>query len=538
MTTSSIRNKARKFVMVNKLSPIGLYALNLLAFVSFLVLGFATDVSWFVAIPLVLYYFLYAPVIFSSADFYLRSYNLRYQELFKFFEGFARENIFRTLVLHVILTAFSAGYIVAIVTGIIVGVVSAPWIGVLIAIGLAVVFFAPTTYIMSRSAFAYYFLIMDKNLSPWEAVKKSFAATQAKGRTMGIIKLFLSYFGWFALGIVTAGLGFVYAIPHYQTAKSIFFRNVVLEIDDDVPLEELIEIFKSPYNYTGLRDEVTLDTLTKPLESTITAARRKKKNSSKNRHLLDDSFETQAIEVRALINSHEHSKLQDAPIKEVEGILEPLEAIEPLAAASAPDLVDMPIKEYADISTPPQDSVDVSSAQPPIFEDITDAMQEQDLGLLKHLEIKEEESFTEYRERVDSVRTEGFKTEMHTLSEERFAIDAIEEDPPLTAPRTMGFGRRISVGVRTKDPVASPQAAPQVVPSRVSQVGQGNIAVEEAPSRVQRASSVGTRPVMREQPIASQSTAVAPTPSFVTDTAKPRYSREEILERLKRNKEK
>jgi len=237
LTAKDIRNKARKFLMINRFSPVVLYSMILLVILAFAAFGIAVGFpfGFFVFIPLVMMYFFYAPIIYSSADFYQRSYNLKHEEYYAVFEGFKRENIFRAFILHVLLSAFGIGFLLAIMTGILVGVFVSPGIGVAVGFGAFIAISIPETYILLRSSMAFYFLQVDAQNSPLTAIQLSWAAT--KGNMLQLLRLTLSFFGWFLLAIPTASFALVYVIPYFQTAKSIFFRNVVLMLDDEEILD-------------------------------------------------------------------------------------------------------------------------------------------------------------------------------------------------------------------------------------------------------------------------------------------------------------
>jgi len=38
--------------------------------------------------------------------------------------------------------------------------------------------------------------------------------------------MWLSFLGWFLLGIVTFGLGMIYAVPYYRAAKANFYLDL------------------------------------------------------------------------------------------------------------------------------------------------------------------------------------------------------------------------------------------------------------------------------------------------------------------------
>lgn len=431
----AIKNKAKKFVMVNKLSPLGLYALNLLAMGFFIILGVVIpgNFGWFVLVPLLLYYFLYSAVIFSNTDFYLRSYNLQFSESFKFFEGFKKENIFRAFGLHLIFTGFGSGYLVAALVGLTVSLLFYVWVGVLIAIGIAVIFTIPAAYIFARGCFAYHFLVINEKTSAWRAIKLSFAATKQEGRTLIVLRLFLSYMGWFALGFVTAGLVFIYAIPHWQTAKAILFRQEILEVDDKVSLKELSEHFKSPLALEADADEVIIETVS-PLQAReqalmdakYRAARKKAQENSAAQAAYavahaDNNFEEENI---VTITKIKKTKKEKKVPKSLEILGDDFDtevvAVKELIAKSNDPETNPNIKPNAHIASQllelHDSSLDVLYGQSPV--NSISAMLtpiHQDSPLAKELEIREGESFTVYRERVKAAREQAMVSEVPAM---------------------------------------------------------------------------------------------------------------------------
>ena len=46
------------------------------------------------------------------------------------------------------------------------------------------------------------------------------------GEKMNLFVLWLSFLGWFILGIVTLGIGFIWITPYYNAAKTAFYEDL------------------------------------------------------------------------------------------------------------------------------------------------------------------------------------------------------------------------------------------------------------------------------------------------------------------------
>ena len=47
-----------------------------------------------------------------------------------------------------------------------------------------------------------------------------------KGHKLELFFFNLSFVGWFLLGIINCGIGLLWIIPYYSTAKATFYRNL------------------------------------------------------------------------------------------------------------------------------------------------------------------------------------------------------------------------------------------------------------------------------------------------------------------------
>jgi uncharacterized membrane protein len=70
-----------------------------------------------------------------------------------------------------------------------------------------------------------YFIVNDiPDISGLEAIRRS--KEMMYGHKMRFFNMWLSFLGWFLLGLVTAGLGMLYAVPYYRAAKANFYLDL------------------------------------------------------------------------------------------------------------------------------------------------------------------------------------------------------------------------------------------------------------------------------------------------------------------------
>jgi uncharacterized membrane protein len=70
-----------------------------------------------------------------------------------------------------------------------------------------------------------YFIVNDNpEIGGLEAIRRS--KEMMYGHKMRFFNMWLSFLGWFLLGLVTAGLGMLYAVPYYRAAKANFYLDL------------------------------------------------------------------------------------------------------------------------------------------------------------------------------------------------------------------------------------------------------------------------------------------------------------------------
>lgn len=75
-----------------------------------------------------------------------------------------------------------------------------------------------------KYSMAYYIVNDNPEIGGLEAIRRS--KEMMEGHKMRFLQMWLSFFGWFVLGVVTFGLGMIYAIPYYRAAKANFYLDL------------------------------------------------------------------------------------------------------------------------------------------------------------------------------------------------------------------------------------------------------------------------------------------------------------------------
>ncbi|MDO0823429.1 DUF975 family protein [Desulfosporosinus nitroreducens] len=75
-----------------------------------------------------------------------------------------------------------------------------------------------------RYSMAYYIMIDNPQLSAFEALNRS--KLMMVGFKSELFSFWLSYLGWFLLGVITLGIAFLWVTPYYETAKANFYQDL------------------------------------------------------------------------------------------------------------------------------------------------------------------------------------------------------------------------------------------------------------------------------------------------------------------------
>ncbi|NMM63849.1 DUF975 family protein [Clostridium sp. P21] len=75
-----------------------------------------------------------------------------------------------------------------------------------------------------KYSMAYYIIIDNPDLSVIDAINLS--TEMMDGHKARLFHLVLSFIGWFLLGILTLGIGFIWILPYYETAQANFYEEL------------------------------------------------------------------------------------------------------------------------------------------------------------------------------------------------------------------------------------------------------------------------------------------------------------------------
>lgn len=89
-------------------------------------------------------------------------------------------------------------------------------------------FIIPGFIAILRYSMAYYIINDNPDLKPLAAIELSKRMMQ--GQKMRLFKLWLSFIGWFLIGIVTLGIGFLFVMPYYNATLANFYEDIRQEI--------------------------------------------------------------------------------------------------------------------------------------------------------------------------------------------------------------------------------------------------------------------------------------------------------------------
>lgn len=75
-----------------------------------------------------------------------------------------------------------------------------------------------------KYSMSYYILNDNPEIGGLEAIRRS--KEMMDGHKMRFFQFWMSFLGWFILGVVTFGLGMIYAVPYYRAAKANFYLDL------------------------------------------------------------------------------------------------------------------------------------------------------------------------------------------------------------------------------------------------------------------------------------------------------------------------
>jgi len=104
---------------------------------------------------------------------------------------------------------------------------------IIIGIGY-ILFIIPGIYLQLQYSQVMYIIAEDKEIGIWDAFKKS--AEMMDGYKWDLFVFYLSFIGHYLLGIITAGIYFLYAIPYITLSKMNYYVHLKKK---DVVIQEI-----------------------------------------------------------------------------------------------------------------------------------------------------------------------------------------------------------------------------------------------------------------------------------------------------------
>lgn len=131
---------------------------------------------------------------------FIRSLKTKSSEISQLFVGF-KERFKETFIAHIVTTLFVVLWSLLLIIP-----------GVIAAISYTMV----------------YLILQDNpNMNAFQAIQESKALMN--GNKMRYFSFALSFAGWFILGILTLGIGLLYAVPYYTSAKIEFYEDLKMQ---------------------------------------------------------------------------------------------------------------------------------------------------------------------------------------------------------------------------------------------------------------------------------------------------------------------
>ncbi|MBD5132164.1 MAG: DUF975 family protein [Clostridiales bacterium] len=222
MTTKDIKEEARKKLALNMHQAIALYTIELTILITLIALVVMSCVCLGVNKPAAIVMICYGCLLgimafvgmgmvnFGLVDFYLWSYRCKPYNIRRLGETLARSNITKIFILSLKRT--------------------------LLAFLLLLCLIVPGVIYLIRTSMANYLLIANPKMKPSAALSASNKVMS--GKTGPYFALCMSLIGWYLLGVVTLGLGFIFILPYTNLVKVVYYKR---NLQGD----------KAIYTYTG-----------------------------------------------------------------------------------------------------------------------------------------------------------------------------------------------------------------------------------------------------------------------------------------------
>lgn len=209
MTIKAVKDEARRKLALNMHQAIVIYAVEFTIFITLIALivisGVSFGVNMLASIVIICYGVLLVLIAvvgagmvnFAMTDFYLVTYRCKPYNIRRLGETLARSNITKVLLLSLKRT--------------------------LMAVLLLLCAVIPGVIYLVRTSMAHYLLIANPKMKASAALSASNKVMS--GKTGAYFQLVVSLLGWYVLGVLTLGLGFIFIKPYMNLIKSVYYKR-------------------------------------------------------------------------------------------------------------------------------------------------------------------------------------------------------------------------------------------------------------------------------------------------------------------------
>ncbi len=213
MSIKDIKSEARQKLPLNLHQSIIVYLIEYVIFVTLFVLvltaGLLCASANYVAAAVIIFIYgiimlclacVWSGVIgFGLSDFYIASYRCKPYNIRRLADVVSRNGVGKIVKVNLIRAV----------------------LGFLLLICLIV----PGLFYLTRTAMANYLLNANPNMKPSTALSASSKVMSSKtGAYMGLM---FSMFGWFVIGVITLGIGFIFIMPYINMVKAVYYKRVL-----------------------------------------------------------------------------------------------------------------------------------------------------------------------------------------------------------------------------------------------------------------------------------------------------------------------
>lgn len=210
MNIKDIKSEARQKLPINMHQAIVVYTIEYAIFITIIALiSVASMLFSAVSTPAAIVIICYGVVLgilamvmcgivnYALVDFYMASYKCTPYNVRRLADTVARNGISKILLLNLIRT--------------------------LLGVLLTALLIVPGVFYLSRTAMANYLLNANPKLKPNTVLSAS--GKVMSGKLGSYLALQFSMFGWYALGVVTLGIGFIWISPYLNLTKAVYYKR-------------------------------------------------------------------------------------------------------------------------------------------------------------------------------------------------------------------------------------------------------------------------------------------------------------------------